>query len=104
MGVHRKYYSRQIVYYLTIYTVSFSLQAEYLSAQNNSNAVYYVGYKLSYRIDRENAGMLDCSHAEYEGGTAPLLVFDTRITLHPWGGGDTYQIQSALNRVGQLPM
>src|SRR5690625_1865312 len=26
------------------------------------------------------------------------------ITLQPSGGDDTYQIQSALNRVGQLPM
>lgn len=104
MGVHRNYYSRQIVYYLIIFAVSFSLQAEYLSAQNNSNAVYYDGDQLRYRIDSEKNRIPDYSHAGYKGGTEPLPVFETMITLQPSGGDDTYQIQSALNRVGQLPM
>lgn len=104
MSVCKSYDSRFIVFYLINLTVFFISWNGNVNAQNSSSIVYYDEGQLFYAIDAEKNRIPDYSHAGFKAGNEPIPDIPITITLEPSGGDDTQQIQSALNRAGQLPL
>jgi hypothetical protein len=74
-----------------------------VTAQFQSEIIYFEGERLVYVSDDEGNRIPDYSHAGYRGGGVPLPDVPVKETLDPLPGDNRSQIQRAINRVGNLP-
>jgi hypothetical protein len=88
---------------ILLYPVTTLLLSSVAFAQAPSQWVYYdANHHLQYQTDNQGNKILDFSFAGYQGGGVALPHLPVRATVHPSGGDDTANIQSAIDQVSQL--